>query len=401
MPPDATAIRDAAVTETTETGAPMRRSWLAAAVIAIGSLAARAQDEHPLGRALELLAEVTPFVEKACGAKFESPPRVVALSEPSAAAVFAEDMRPEYDRRYAQLPPAQRENLLKLGALTSVRSCLARYSFNTHNVIVVRTGFDAQCASLKVSGERAAQLLRVALAHECVHALDDARFSLSSLYRKAADDEALRAVAMIAEGRAVHFGRIAAAEAGAPKDLVDLLPGGDAPKNERDWLIHLTYRLGARFVGALAARGGVALADRAIASPPATTWSVCVPSRWPDGKPDERPAKTLAKSGFGEAAHVLSDLQLRARYAAMKDLGAAEKLFENLTGGAQALVAGTNSAVLSFSDEESAKRFEEVSRAETRTERRGTVVVRAIGEDQEIAVHELAAALGEGEKVAK
>jgi hypothetical protein len=366
---------------------------LIAVALACGT--SRAGDESPLGHSQELLAEVAPLVEKACGAAFPAPPRVVALSEMSAQAVFAEDMRPEFERRYAALPKSQREGLLRLAAQTSVRSCLARYSFGTHNVIVVREGFDTQCAALKVEGERAMQLLRVSLAHECVHALDDARFDLAKLYRGAADDEALRAVAMVSEGRAVHFGRIAATAARAPADLVDLLPGGDPPKSEREWHVNLTYRLGARFVGALVERGGVALADRAIASPPASTWSICVASRWPDGARDERGARVLAAIGFGGAAKPLSELQLLERYASLKGLDASEKLFADHMGGAQALVDGTNAAVLAFADEEAAKRFEEVSRAECPTVRGGTLVARALGTAQDSVLAKLADALAE------
>jgi hypothetical protein len=350
-------------------------------------------ERHPIGRAQELLADVAPFVERACGAKFSSPPRVVALTASSAAAVFAEDMRPEFDRRYAHLPPSQRENLLKLAATTSVRSCLARYSFDTKHIVVVREGFDLQCAALKVEGERAEHLLRVSLAHECVHALDDARFDLAKLYRGAADDEALRAVAMVAEGRAVHFGRVAAAATGAPQDLVDLLPGGPSPRTEREWHANLTYRLGARFVGEVVARGGAALADRAMASPPASTWFVCVASRWPDGRVDDRPAATMSRAGLADDAKPLSELQLRERYCAMKGFDATEALFERFTGGSQSLVGGTNAAILAFADEDSAARFEAVSGEEAPTRRAGTIVVRAIGESQDAMVRALADAV--------
>jgi hypothetical protein len=366
---------------------------LAPAAFAFALLVAatvRAEDEHPLGRAQEILADLAPQVEAACGAKFPAPPRVVALSENSAQAVFAEDMRPEFDRRYASLPEAQREGLLKLAAQTSVRSCLARYSFGTHNVIVVREGFDTQCRSLGVEGERARQLLLVSLAHECVHALDDARFSLSKLYRGAADDEALRAVAMVAEGRAVHYGRVAALAAGAPKDLAELLPGGPEPRGEREWHAHLTYRLGARFVGALVTRGGNALADKAMASPPATTWPVCTPSRWPDGRPDGRALRVLERAGMKDAAKPLSELQLLERYASLHGLETAEKLFAAHLGGAQALVEGTNSAALAFADEEAAKRFAELSEKECPTARRGTLVLRALGTEQNAALVRLA-----------
>ena len=370
----------------------MKFAPVALAIALLVPATGRADEGHPLGRAQEVLAEVAPHVEAACGAKFESPPRVVALSETSAQAVFAEDMRPEFDRRYAALPEAQREGLLKLAAQTSVRSCLARYSFGTRNVVVVREGFDTQCRALGVEGDRARQLLLVSLAHECVHALDDARFSLSGRYRGAADDEALRAVAMVAEGRAVHFGRIAALAAGAPKDLAELLPGGAEPQGERDWHAQLTYRLGARFVAALVERGGYALADKAIATPPPSTWPVCKPSRWPDGRPDERAHRVLTRAGLADAVKPLSELQLVVRYASMHGLETAEKLLAGHLGGAQALVEGTNSAVLAFADEDAAKRFEEVSLKECPTARRGTLVLRALGTTQQAALETLAVA---------
>jgi hypothetical protein len=371
----------------------MRIAAITLASALLGAASARGAGGHPLDRAAEVVAEVAPLVEKACGAKFETPPGVVELPDETAAEVFAQDLRPEFDRRYAELSLPQRAGLLRISAIGSLRSCLARYSFSTRKIVVVRSGFDAQCAAMKATGDRAVELLRVSLAHECVHALDDARFDLSKIYRSAADDEAVRAIAMIAEGRAVHFGRIAAAEAGAPPDLVDLLPGGPTPKTEREWHVHLTYRLGARFVGDLAARGGLGLAEKALREPPGTTWSICVPSRRPEGPPDERPAAVLARAEPAATARTLSDLQLRERYAALLGLEAAEKLLEPVRGGAQALVDGTNSAVLAFADESAAKRFEELSRDEAPTVRRGTLVARALGVGQEAALARLTAAL--------
>jgi hypothetical protein len=388
------AFGDTAMTQDRKMGA-MRFGFVLVAAALLAPSPARAEDDHPLGRAQEILDRVAPLIEKACGAKFDAPPRVVALSEISAAAVFAKDMRPEFDRRYPDLPETARAGMIARHAEASVRSCLARYSFDTRNVIVVREGFDRQCAALKVEGDRRAQLLLVTLAHECVHALDDARFGLAKLYRGVADDEALRAVAMTAEGRAVHFGRIAAAEAGAPRDLVELLPGGETPKGAEAWHANLTYRLGARFIAALVERGGTALADKALASPPALTWSVCAPSRWPDGAADPRPAKVLARAGLADATKPLSELQLLERYADLSGLDAAERLFAAHAGGSVALDGGTNCAVLAFADEDAAKRFEEVSRAECPTARRGTLVARALGGAQDAVLERLAAALAE------
>lgn len=43
----------------------MRPMWIALAAVACAPFGARAADDHPLGRAQELLAEVAPLVEKA------------------------------------------------------------------------------------------------------------------------------------------------------------------------------------------------------------------------------------------------------------------------------------------------------------------------------------------------
>jgi hypothetical protein len=186
-----------------------------------------------------------------------------------------------------------------------------------------------------------------------------------------------------------------AAAAGAPQDLIDVQPGGASPQNEREWHLHLTYRLGARFVAALVERGGVALADKAIAAPPATTWPICTPSRWPDGAPDARPAAVLKRAGLEAATKPLSHLQLLERYAALQGLDAAEKLFDRFLGGAQALADDANSAVLAFADEESAARYEAISKSEAPTARVGVLVARAMGASQDACLARLVTALPE------
>jgi hypothetical protein len=186
---------------------------------------------------------------------------------------------------------------------------------------------------------------------------------------------------MIAEGRATWFGRRAAARLGLPKDDDALfLPGGREVKGEREWHLRMTYALGERFVAAVVARGGVALADRALAEPPQLTWSLCDPARWPDAKADERPARVLAAAFPGFAAQPLSDLQLRVRYTVLDGADAAETLLAPYRGGAQALADGTNAAVLAFADETAARAFEDrIALFDAPVARSGTLVLRAEG----------------------
>jgi hypothetical protein len=228
--------------------------------------------------------------------------------------------------------------------------------------------------------------LRAVLAHECVHALDDARFDLAKVYREAADEEAVRARAMIVEGRAVAFGRRAARALQLPDDVVSLLPGGKEPSSTPAFVARLTYELGARCVERALSTGGTRAADDLLRRPPATTHRVCrEPARTTGGEAPADDGDAQARAVLGEAglenASVLSELELRARYAALHDRERSDALFAAFRGGAQAVADGVNHAVLVFHDEASAKAFAAISADEAPTERVGAVVVRAAGED--------------------
>lgn len=353
-----------------------------------GSEAASTADA--LDDAPRLLGIVVPLVEAACGARFRAPPRVAILSEEDAVPPFAEDLRPEVERRYAQATEGQRATMLRVAASNAARSCVARYSVSAKTIVLVRSGFERQRAGLDVPAGR---LLLASLCHEAVHALDDERFDLAKLYREARDDEALRARAMLVEGRATHFGRTAASHLGVPPgDDALFLPGGREVKGEREWMLRMTYALGERFV----AERGVEAADRAVASPPDLTWHLCEPSRWPDARPDPRPFEVFEAAGLAAGARPISDLQLRVRYTALDGAGEAEALLAGYRGGAQVFDGTTNAAVLAFADEPSAAEFEKrLLAAASPVQRVGTIVLRAEGADATGVLGKLGAAARE------
>lgn len=355
--------------------------------------AAEVPSAHPLDAAAAELARLVPIVERICGAGFRHPPRVQELDGAAAGKVFEEDLRTEVERRYPDATPAQRAALVEAAGTASIRSCVARYSATLRSIVLVRFGFDGQAEALGLSGEGARHLLVTALAHECVHALDDERFHLAKRRAGAADREASRALAMVIEGRAVRFGRAVAAEAGVPEKIREIVPGGEEPEGEHEVFLNLTYRLGARFVDALVERGGVELADRALAAPPGLTHFVCQPDRWPDGEVDPRPGEVLAAAWPDAECAPLSELELRARYTVLDGEEAAERLFAGYRGGARALVLDTNAAVLAFATEEDAERFLVRSRRDVPAVRAGTLVVRAAGARPQEVVDRLAAML--------
>jgi len=334
-------------------------------------------------------------VQKVCGARYGKAPKVVDATPQEAALAFESDLTPELARLYPMASKLQVKTMVRAAASSSVRSCVARYSTSLRAVIVVRKGFDRQVSALGYDREKARALLRATIAHEAVHALDDERFDLAKKYAACAGREELRAAAMVIEGRAVHFGRKAAADLGVSEEVAGLLP---APTEYRGAFLHLTYRLGEAFIAALIERGGVELADRAIAEPPKSTRLVCRPGLWPGGREDRRPASLLRRA-FPEGKVVpMSELELRARYLSLDGLEASLALIEPYLGGASVLVEGTNAAVLAFATEEAAARFEKRSRAEVPAHRAGTLVLRAAGPAAEEMVARMRAAAAAGER---
>jgi hypothetical protein len=370
--------------------------------LAIGSslLTASAGSAHPLDFAEADLVKIAAEVEKACGAEFETPPVVREVSAARAMDLVARDLRPEFERRYPGATEGQMRFLLRGAASSSIRSCVARYSLTAKTILLVRSGFDRQCKALGLAagvnefGPRR-MLLRAALAHEAVHALDDQRFDLLRLYRSTPDQEAMRALAMVTEGRAVLFGRNASREVGVPNEIRNRLPGGESPRDLREIGLHLTYAHGLRFVEHQVARGGLALADRALREPPRSTHLVCQPDRWPATKLDSRPAAVMRRLGIAEKSQALSELRLRARYASMDGLAAGEALFADYRGGRQAVVGKANFAVLAFESEAAAKAYAERSEREAVVHRAGTLVLRAAGEGSKEVIARVTAALSE------
>jgi hypothetical protein len=350
-------------------------------LIALASILVLAAEvrAHAVDHAPEILSRVAPHVEKVCGAKFAKPPVVRELSSDRAKSLFAEDVRPELERRYAGATPNQMRYLMSGAASASVQSCVARYSITGKAIILVRSGFDRQRKALGLDEAQASVLLTAALAHECVHALDDRRFDLLKLFRGTADEEALRAVNLVTEGRAVFFGRKVAATLGVPEKTRNRLPGGEKPEGVREWTLHLTYATGLDFVERLVERGGIALADRAMRVPPVLTHFVCQPDRWPDGKIDPRPLALLTKAGLADKAKPLSEIQLRTRYASLMDGPAARVLIDPYRGGLQIVVDGSNLAILAFADEEGATRYAARPGKDVVVRREGTLVIRAAG----------------------
>jgi hypothetical protein len=250
---------------------------------------------------------------------------------------LAVDLRPRMESRHPGASEDSRELVLRAMARASARSIVARYSATRRRIFVASGNVlpQMEAAGLPRDGETVRAFLTATLAHEMVHAVDDAAVGVEGLFAAAPDAEAGRALGMVLEGRAVHFSRRAAARLGLPRAAAEVLPGGTGPLDERKARFLLTYREGARFIAALEERGGLALASRPLRAPPRSTSTVFHPERYGDGGealgPDLVPG--LVAAGF-EGAAAASELDLRARWIPRLGEEAVARAFAGFLSGA-------------------------------------------------------------------
>ncbi len=287
--------------------------------------------EGPAGEAREALEAVLGAAVPA-----EAAVPIGATREELEADLVAE-LRPQVERLHGGSSPAAREAFLRGTAAASASSIVARYSAARRRVFLAKENIVPQmeAAGIPADGSGVRAFLTVALAHEMVHAIDDASFGLADLFRSAPDAEAIRALGMVVEGRAVHYARRVARRLGLPATVEAVLPGGKGPPDERRAKYLLTYREGAAFIAALEERGGASLAARPLRDPPRYTCTVLHPGRYgPDGEqpvPDLVPG--LVTAGFAGSA-AASELDLRSRWLPHLGEEAVAKAFAGFVAGA-------------------------------------------------------------------
>lgn len=148
--------------------------------------------------------------------------------------------------------------------------------------------YDPKSNELVVRGAAITPYVRITLAHELTHALDDQHFELDRPALDKADDETGTAFSALVEGNALRIQEeyrktlTTAERTQADDEEARLGAGVDLSKIPRviPELIEFPYEFGPALVGALVAQGGEARVDMAFAKPATTTEQVVDPAAW-------------------------------------------------------------------------------------------------------------------------
>jgi hypothetical protein len=254
------------------------------------------------GELEEVVAQISDLVEEERGLDFLEPVDVELEADDEFEARLFED----FEEDAAELE--RYEPLYKAFGLVEADGDLARDLREAYSVGVV--GFyDSETKELVVRGAALTPFVRVTIAHELTHALDDQHFGLHRPEYDDADDEIGFGFTALVEGVATQVenayldGLPEAEQAQYDQELNDLA-GGVIPDVSMALLelISAPYTEGPDFVAAVQDEGGADRLDEAYDDPPTTSEQVLVPEAFLEGEdridvPHPTPDGSLVEEG--------------------------------------------------------------------------------------------------------
>lgn len=340
-------------------------------------------NRHELGA---MVREIAPVVGEVAGRPFERLPEVVLANE----AILAQVVLRERLHLLAAVEGLSPEELAEQArVLASQQLALGfegKYGFVDERLYVSVERVMHTLMRHRAPPSLLRPVLRVIIAHELAHALQDQHTEMDSLLRRATTDDAVMAMNCTFEGHAVWVQdavseRLGLEEASA---LMRGWMGIDASMSTvmgpELFYSHYVYGLGRDFVAHHAAQGGPEAVWEVLGAPPQTTAEIVWPERYPQpGAPvPERVGAALAQAGrhLGRRAWTLredtvGDYDLREQL--LRAGGALSSADGFLRGWSMSSVGaeddGVQVQVLRFATASEAVRF--VEQMQQRAEARG------------------------------
>ncbi len=293
-----------------------------------------------------MVDEIAPVVEDVAGRRFVKLPEVV-MADPRALedVVYQEQVHLLSD--VEGMPEEQIQESARRTAAQVAGAFAGKYGFLDGRLYVSIDGIRYTLGERRAPDHLLRPMVRVVIAHELAHALQDQHTDLDFLVRHAHGSDAVMAINCAVEGHAVWVHEEVGSRMGLTEavDLMADLLGYDEPIRRRmdpeDFYNSYVYGLGRDFVAFHAALGGTEQVWRVLSEPPERTSAIVSPERWGEHglDVDAQVQRTLAR-----ASRRLADREWRAQDARMGDFDVRDQLIRS--GGnadlADSLLGGWN-----------------------------------------------------------
>lgn len=286
-----------------------------------GSARAASHDIHPV-ELRSMVEEIAPVVEEVAGRHFTTLPPIVAADETLLRQViYTEQLHLTAGEG---LPPDEAQRRAQLVADEVASSFAGKYGFLDKTLYVSVDSIGYRLAAEHVPPWLFRPMVRVVIAHELAHALQDQHTDLSWMARHAHDSDAVIAINCAIEGHAVwvHEGVAARMGLGEALEVMAELLGTnrslDPSLDPQAYHNTYVYGLGRDFVAFHMHHGGVERVWQVLNKPPATTSQIASPDRWVQRRalswpnPElRRSAKRLSPAGWRLDTRRMGDYEIR------------------------------------------------------------------------------------------
>lgn len=303
-----------------------------------------------------MVAEVAPVVEAVAGRRFGTYPDVVLANE----AILARVVLRERAHMLSTVEGlSEEEAAAKAGEMAGQQLALGfegKYGFVDDRLYVsVERVIDTLLRN-RAPARLLRPVLRVIIAHELTHALQDQHTRMDDLLRRARTDDAVMAMNCTFEGHAVWVHeqvaeRLGLEEAAAlMRGLMGYEVSLDTPMGPELFYSRYVYGTGRSFVAHHAADGGTEAVWAVLEAPPRTTGEIVHPERYP--RPTPAPSGGLTQ-GLSRAVRKVGRREWTVRSATLGDYDLREQLLRagGKTDLADGLVAGWSMTALGGEDD--------------------------------------------------
>gem|GEM_PF-2346637 len=291
-----------------------------------------------------IVREIQPEVEKAAGRTFKTPPLVSVSSRFVTANSLSDDLFPQLRNLFPHQPEASTRQAALQQSLTMVQSLLGKYGFHDKTLHLLPRNMSLMMEKIGINASFTPNLVRVLVAHEMTHALQDQYLNLKDTLLGMTDQEAMSAFNAVIEGHAVFVQDSLGTALGLDREVMEFarfLSAGVDPKKEESEGDNLqtynrryfqeVYLGGRKFIDAICQLHGRNRLWDVLENPPLRTSAISFPDTYTFGKQTPRldlsPILMGMESRFGGGPWQVqqSDLgvmKLKALYGGMP----AEKL---------------------------------------------------------------------------
>lgn len=230
------------------------------------------------------LDEVMPLVEEAAGREFTRRPKVAVADERNFGHLLAEEQLRIYERVMPDTPPSIRRQLAEAAGRYMTSGILGKYILETETVYVCPSALVPAMNDLQLAPSRTGDLLKVVVAHEIVHALEDQHTDLEGVLAALEDEDALWAASAAWEGWATHVEEQVADALDLEDIYLGLLSlqgwGEEGVTDASAWRTWAIYGQGKNFMEWHYDRGGVEQVWATLNDPPSSTSMLFRPHTW-------------------------------------------------------------------------------------------------------------------------